>query len=221
MPPGSQHSKWKVESAQPVDPALPPRNLIRVLTAFAVFMVWAAILTGMFDGEWTPSDEKGWDDIILSKLLLTGFAAFCARWTTRVLRRPDGKTDRIIMLICIFWIIIILSTGVVSLLPETFFPTTMVIFVLFWTPVVFWTYRKLEAKWTSDREIHPLATGVNWPADRHFLACSCFFLYTAWTMGATALSEDLPENFTSAYGIILPVIGALLAYHIGKRLLKQ
>jgi hypothetical protein len=209
-----------VESVQPVSQALPPRNLIRALTAFAALVTWYCIISLAVETDWAPLEPADWFDVIIPVLMLLWLAAFCAQWTLRALRRPDGTTDRIVTLICVFFAISIPFEIVTLLLPEMFFDTFFTITLLFLVPVSYWTYRKLEVKWSADNEIHPLDAGVVWPTDRHFWVMTCLFFWMAWLQGVVSQDDDLPENFSFYYGALLSLAATVLVYQLGKRLLK-
>jgi hypothetical protein len=191
-----------------------------VLTGFAVIMIWFFILSLVFETDWIPADLTDWDDTIVSGLMLFGLTFYSTRWSYRAIRRPNWKSDRVVLLICIFMAVSIPVSFAMALLPEAFLATILTVTLLFWTPAAFWVYRKLEAKWTADQEIYPLEPGVVWPSDRHFLMIACFFFWTACTMGIVSLSDYLPENFAIYYGTLLPMVAAVLIYRLGKRLLK-
>ncbi len=191
-----------------------------MLTAFAALVTWYCIISLAVEADWAPRDSNDWSDIAISILVLLYFTGFCAQWTFRALRRPDGITDRVITLICVFFAISMPFEIVTVLLPEMFFATFFTITLLFLVPVSYWTYRKLEAKWSADNEIYPLETGAVWPADRHFWVMTCLFFFMAWLQGVVSLDDDLPENFSFYYGALLSLAATVLVYQLGKRLLK-
>jgi hypothetical protein len=227
-----------VESAQPVTPALPPRNLIRVLTAFALLIVWYALASLMLSeagpaiSQWWSNMQSSLDhgmapflildsyDPLISVFMVLGLTIISAIWTRRALCHSNGTTDRLAMLICLLCAISIPFDIVGLFVPEDFYRTFISVTMLLLTPLSYWVYRKLETKWTADHEIHPMAEGAIWPTDRHFWAATCFFFLLAWMMEMASLDDDLPENFFLLYGFLLPLAAACLVYRLGKRALK-
>ncbi len=159
-------------------------------------------------------------DPLIRVIMILGIAITSAIWTRRALCHPNGITDRLAMLICLFCAISLLFDIVGLFVPEDFYATFLSITFLFFVPISYWIYRRLETKWAADHEIHPMAEGALWPADRHFWAATCFFFLLAWISVTINLDDDLPENFFLLYGFLLPLIAACLIYRLGKRALK-
>lgn len=165
----------------------PPRKLMRVMIVTLVTLLFSECIPAY--SEVDLIDPQNWRESLLNLCILGFILWLLLRWTWQAWDQPTGKSDRVILSLAILMLIGAPFDAVTRALPNPwadYWDTAMTIPIF---ALVFWTYRKLEPKWTLDGDLLPLAEPGPWPTNRHFFIITSIILIME-------LMYWLPEELT-------------------------
>jgi len=198
-----------------------PRRLMRVLTVFATVFMWLVLASALTNLDFFNGDT--WGDHLFLAFFFLWITQWTVIWTWRAWSQPSGKSDRVVLMVCLVLLVDIVLCFIFELVPEPWdLPVTAALLLLSF-PGFANSFRRLELSWTADGDMLPLVEGDAWPSDRHFLNAFCVVVFLALLIVVFSLLEnDVSDDAQVGLGLLIPACASWAAYRIGcKRLAKQ
>lgn len=193
---------------------------MRVLTVFATVLVWLALASALLEVDFFNGDKLR--DHLFTVFFNLYISYGAVVWTRRAWSQPSGKSDRVVLMVCLFVLVDIVLCFIYELIPEPWdLPVTAAFFLLLFPGFVIW-FRRLEQSWTADGVMLPLVEGNAWPSDRHFLNAFCVVVFfSLLCIVYSLLRGGVSDVSQLVCSLLIPTCASWAAYRIGRRLLDK